>query len=266
MSRIAQQQSPTEVSAAPLFPPSWLDRLQAWIERFPLPPWASYLLAVLGVSLLIHVPLWLDGSLPPGSIEVAQVIAALFLVYFAALIHYLNTTARGALANYRPLLDVKEREYATLEYTLTTIPSRVGLVATLLGALLGAASFFSSPESWGVSPNSSILATTSALLQAMVVVILVTYWAMQVIRQGRTVDRIHRTTTRLNIFRRDPVYAFSALTLRAALGTLLFAYSYPLSVIYLGLPPLSPIDVASLGAAIAISLAIFILPLYRMHR
>ena len=100
----------------------------------------------------------------------------------------------------------------------------------------------------------------------MVVMILATYWAMQVIRQGRTVDRIHRTTTRLNIFRRDPVYAFSALTLRAALGLLLFAYSYPLSVTYLGLPPLSAFDVATLGAAIAISLAIFILPLYRMHR
>jgi hypothetical protein len=34
----------------------------------------------------------------------------------------------------------------------------------------------------------------------------------------------------------------------------------------LGLPPLSAIDVAALGGAIAISLAIFILPLYRMHR
>ena len=179
------------------------------------------------MSLLIHAPLWLDGSLPPGSIEIAQVIAALFLVYIAALIHYLNTTARGALANYRPLLDLKEREYATLEYTLTTIPRRVGLVATFLGALLGSASFFSSPESWGVSPNSSMLTTTSSLLQAVVVMILVTHWAIQVIRQGRTVDRVHRTTTRLNIFRRGAVYAFSALTLRAALGLLLFAYSYP---------------------------------------
>jgi len=37
-------------------------------------------------------------------------------------------------------------------------------------------------------------------------------------------------------------------------------------VIYLGLPPLSAIDVFTLGAAMAISLAIFILPLYRMHR
>jgi len=266
MSRIVQPQSPKGTSATQPFPPSWLNRLQASIQRLPVPPWASYLLGVLAVSLLIHAPFWLDGSLPPGSIEVAQVIAALFLVYFAALIHYLNTTARGALANYRPLLDVKEREYATLEYTLTTIPRRVGLVATFLGALLGAASFFSSPDSWGVSPNSSVLATTSALLQAMVVMILATYWAVQVIRQGRTVDRIHRTTTRLNIFRRDPVYAFSALTLRAALGLLLFAYSYPLSVTYLGLPPLSAFDVATLGAAIAISLAIFILPLYRMHR
>jgi hypothetical protein len=95
--------------------------------------------------------------------------------------------------------------------------------------------------------------------------ILLTYWAAQVIRQCRTIDRIHRTTTRLNIFRRDPLYAFSALTLRSALGLLLFAYAYPLSVAYLGLPPLSPVDVATAGAAIAISLTIFILPLFSMH-
>ena len=266
MSRIVQPQTPNEASTAPLFPPSWLDRLQAWIEGLPVPPWASYLLAALGVSLLLHIQLWLDGSLPPWSIEVAQLLAALFLVYFAPLIHYLNTTARGALANYRPLLDVKEREYATLEYTLTRIPRRVGLAATFLGSVIGAASFFSSPESWGVTPNSSVLATTSALIGAMVVLFGLTYWAVQVIRQGRTVDDIHRMTTRLNIFRRDPVYAFSALTLRSAIGLLLFAYSYPILAFYVGLPPLSAIDAAAVGAAIAISLAIFILPLSRMHR
>jgi hypothetical protein len=266
MSRVVKPQTPNKASTAPLFPPSWLDRLQAWVEDLPVPPWASYLLAALGVSVLLHFQLWLDGSLPPGSIEVAQLVAALFLVYFVALIHYLNTTARGALANYRPLLDVEDREYATLEYTLTRIPRRVGLIATFLGSVIGAANFFSSPESWGVTSNSSVLATASTLIQAMVVYVGVTYWGVQVIRQARTVDRIHRMTTRLNIFRRDPVYAFSALTLRSAIGLLLFAYSYPILAFYVGLPPLSAIDVAALGAAIAMSLAIFILPLSRMHR
>jgi hypothetical protein len=213
---------------------------------------------------LIHAPFWLDGSLPPASLEVAHVVTALFLVYFAALIHYLNSTARLTLAKYRPLLDANKLEYATLEYTFTRIPRRIGLLAALRRPI-GAASFLSSPVSWGVTPTSSAPATASAVIQATVIMILLTYWAAQVIRQGRTIDRIHRTTTRLNIFRRDPLYAFSALTLRSALGLLLFAYAYPLSVAYLGLPPLSPVDVATAGAAIAISLTIFILPLFSMH-
>ena len=250
----------------PPFAPSWLDRLLDWIEARPIPPWASYLLAAGGASLIMHLPRWLDGSLPPGSFEVNQLAASIYPIFFIAFIHYLNTTARRALANYRPLLDLDDREYASTEYMLSRMPRRLGALAILIGVLIGAASFFSDPASWGVQPDFSILSGGSLLVGALVGMIAAACWVIQAIRQARTIDRIHALTKRLNLYRRDPVYSFSTLTLRAALGLLLGVYSYLFLSLSLGLAANpNAIDALAMGFGIALALAIFFLPLSRMH-
>jgi len=251
---------------SPPFTPSWLDHLQDWIEGLPIPSGAIYLFAAVVLSLLMHVPRWLDESLPPGTLEVNQLTAAIFPVYFFALIHYLNSTARRALANFRPLLDLKAPDYASYEYTLSKMPRRLGYLAVLIGAFIGALSFFSSPDAWGVRPGFSALSRASLLLGALAVQIGATYWIFQAIRQARTIDRIHRITKRVNVFHRDPVYSFSSLTLRSAGGFLLATYSYLFIAFYLGLAAIpSAVDAVTIGFAIALSLAIFFLPLSRMH-
>src|SRR3990172_3280090 len=253
-------------AASPPFIPSWLDRLQAWIEGLPFPSWASYLFAAVVLSLLMHIPRWLDESLPRGTLEVNQLTASTFPVYFFALIHYLNSTARRALANYRPLLDLKTPDYAYYEFALSRMPRRLGYLAVLLGGSLGALSFFSSPDSWDVRPSFSVLSRASLLLGALATQIGATYWIFQAIRQARTIDRIHRITKRVNVFHPDPAYSFSSLTLRSAVGLLFAVYSYLFIAIYLGLAALpSAVDAVGMGFAIALSLSIFFLPLSCMH-
>jgi len=250
----------------PPFPASWLDHFQMWVERLRIPTWAFYVFAALGLSLLMHLLRWLDGSLPPGSLEVNQLTLGIYPVYFFALIHYLNSAARRALANYRPLLDLKEPDYASLEYTLTRMPRRIGLLAIAVGAFLSATSFFSSPESWGVEPTFPYLSRGLVFIGAFTVQLAATYWIFQVIRQARTIDRIHQSTKRLNIFRRDPVYAFSSLTLRSSLGLLLPVYTYLFLTYSLGVTATpSAFNAAAMGVAVALSLAIFFVPLSRMH-
>ena len=266
MRRPVQANSPAGASAPVPFPPSWADHLQGWIERLPLPPWAAYLVLLLAVSLLIHAAVWLDGSLPPGSVDTLLIVYGLVPVYFLALSHYMNATARQALAKYRPLLDVSDHVYAALEYNLTKVPRRIGILAAVIGALIGAASFIPDPASWGVVAGAAALQTALGLLDAIFTQVVVSYWIAQVIRQARAIDRAHRLTPGINILRRDPIYAFSALTLRSALGLVLAIYAYLLGTVYLGLPAPNPVDMAGISLAAAIALAIFVLPLRRMHR
>jgi len=266
MRRTVRALSPGNAPAPDLFPPCWADHLQSWVERRPLPPWAVYLVLLLTVTLLIHAALWLEGSLPPGSVDILLIVYGLVPVYFLALSHYMNATARQALAKYRPLLDVSDHVYAALEYNLTKVPRRIGILAAVIGALIGAASFLPDPESWGVMAGTSSFQTALGFLSAVFVDVVAFYWVAQVIRQARAIDRIHRLTSRINLFRRDPIYAFSTLTLRSALGLLLGIYAYLLGTVYLGLPAPNPVDMAGISLAAAIALAIFVLPLRRMHR
>ena len=261
-----KSQRPADAIVSRPFPPSPFDRLQARVERLPVPPWIFYFLAAFVLALLMHILRWLGGSLPPGSLEVNQLTGAVFPVYFFALTHYLNSFARRALANYKPLLDMGDSDYSSLEYTLATMPIRLGLLAILFGALLGAASFFSAPEGWGVRPSFDVLSRLALLIAALAVQSCAMYWIFQTVRQARAIDHIHRLTKAVSIFRRDPVYAFSSLTLRSALGLLLGVYSYLFLSVYLGLAALpTAIDAMAMGFGIALSIAIFVLPLYSMH-
>jgi hypothetical protein len=218
------------------------------------------------LALLFHIPLWSDGSLSLGIPDVTQVIAAAVPAYLLGLIHYLNSTARKALASYRPLLDLEVQDYALLDYTLTHVPKRLGILALLLGGFLGALSFFSSPADWGVKPTFSILSQGTLLFSALATQIAALYWIIQVVRQARTIDLVHKITKRLDIFRRDPLYSFSSLTLRSSVGLLLALYSYMFIALYLGLAPLpTTVDWITMGVGVAIALAIFFLPLNRMH-
>lgn len=265
-SRPAIRQMPAAVSPSPPFLPSWLDGLEAWIEARRVPVWAFYLLIAIGLSLLFHIPLWSDGSLTPGILDSTQLIAAVVPAYILGLIHYLNATARKALASYRPLLDLGDQEYASMQYRLTHVPRRLGSLSLLLGGFIGALSFFSSPADWGVKPTFSIPSQGTLLFSALAAQIAVVYWIIQVVRQARIIDLIHKITKRLDIFRRDPVYSFSSLTLRSAVGLLFALYSYLFIALYLGLAPMpTTIDWIGMGIAVAIALAIFFLPLNRMH-
>lgn len=249
----------------PPFPPSWADHLQRRVQRLPFPPWAAYLVLLLALAFLIHAVLWLEGSLPAGSVEALFIVYALVPVYFLALSHYLNATARQALANYRPLLDVSDDEYAGLEYGLTKVPRRIGILVAVLGVLIGAVNFLPNPASWGIAADASPLQTAVGLLDTIVVQVVALYWVAQVIRQARAIDHIHRLAPRINLFRRDPIYAFSALTLRSALGMLLGIYAYLLGTVFLGLPAPNAVDIATMGLSAVVALAIFVLPLWRMH-
>jgi len=222
------------------------------------------------MALLGHIVRWLDGSLSPGSFQIPLLAEALVPVWFLALIHYLNSASRKALATFRPALEVSNQEYTQLEYILTTIPRRAGILAVPVGTLLGITSVYSGPASWGLSANPSVGTTALVVLTAAAINVGALLWIVHTIRQLRTVDRIHRMASNLSLFHREPLYAFSGLTLRTAIGALLIVYYYFFLAFYLDIwgqqHSLTAIDAATIGLTIATALPAFILPLSSMHR
>lgn len=120
-----------EKSAQP-YPPSFVDRLMARIERLPGPAWGFYLLATVIFIALGHGLHWLDGSIPSGTFDPLRFANDSLTIYALAILHLLNSTARRSLEDFRPALGKLEAQYEELRYKLTTMSPRFVLDTALV--------------------------------------------------------------------------------------------------------------------------------------
>ena len=208
-----------------LYPPSWVDRLMARIQRLPIPSWLFYLALVLTQILYINVILWSRGKQPVGTISIGPAAWVVFSGYFLILMQYLNRVASTTLEAFRPALDVSEAEYLQFGYQLTTLPARGTAIATLVGVVFSLLSWLFVPpqviEVYGGSVYSNFLLFELPVLVNYVITISFIY---HTIHQLRMVDHIHNAARQPDIYDSDPLYAFSALTARTGIGYLLIAY------------------------------------------
>jgi hypothetical protein len=238
----------------------------AWVDRLPWPPWLFYLAVVLAGLLSRHAVRWLDGSLPAGSLNLALAAEAPFLVLTLATQHYLNATARCALQEFRPALQIDDAQYALLEYQLTTVPARAGLMAGVLGAALALLIITFDPASFGVFATTSLMANALAASFAMLASAFAIVFVYHTLRQLRLVATIHAMAKHVNLFQLGPIYAFSSLTARTGLAIVLFVYYDYFFFYYLGVqgaPGL--IETAGLIFLFIVALACFVLPLNGIH-
>ena len=210
------------------YPPSWIDRLNDWVNRLPAPPWVFYL--CLWLLLLIIAESghrWLDGIHPSERLPWIYVPFSLYGAYFLAAIHYLDTWAKTAWNAFRSTLNLDETEQALLFYQLTTMPARTTWLLT--AATLASVVILTRPL---ITPllvamglfHQSVAATLIDLglfyFNALIVVIFIYH----TLRQLRWVSRIHEAATRINLFHLRPLYSLSGLTARTA-GILLLVGS-----------------------------------------
>jgi hypothetical protein len=253
------------VSAAPLgpapfvppYPPSWLNRLIAWIDRRPGPAWAYYAAAVFLSGTILIVAQWLLGS-----IQLETLVFSVDPIYFVALAHYLDRQARSSLERFRPALGASATEYARIEYELTTVPARGAWIATALAIPLGVSFIL------GGKPDPLSLQVLSANLVALVFTAFATasffVLGLLTLRQLRTVSKLHASAPTINLLQPRPTYAFSRLTSRTALGVVLFLYFD-----FLVNPPTAGASLpyfALAGLALVLMAAAFLLPLLGMHQ
>lgn len=237
------------------YSPSWLDRLTAWIERLPGPPWAFY--AGLGIVgyLASSAVRWIDGRQPLGHFDPLPPPFLLWVVGVLALHHYLDRYARQALARFRPLMDGDQADYDRTEYTLTILPAREALLSGL--AWVGVSAF--------IVTLTYPLARPYFPLWEIVVSVLSFFvggtFLQHLIHQLRTVRRLYSRVNHIDLYNLEPLFAFSSLTARAAIGIILLQYA-----IVVLLPGEAKLTVIVPVAALTfVAVVLFVWPLTGVH-
>jgi hypothetical protein len=225
----------------PPYPPSWVDRLTALIDRAPGPAWLTFLLLGLGAVLLQQ---WLQtsgGDYQPGRYLLLHLWVSGNFAYLLAMIFYLDRAAASAIEAFRPVLrsshpdgtaDDDALTLSLLRYRLTTMPPRPAIWAGVAGVVVIG---LGSMVSLGGSPQQMMATFGGSLATVPLVSFFGQFFLTQAIagvliyhtiRQLRLIDHVYRHHTRLNLYRLQPLYAFSVLSALTAGGILIYNYAW----------------------------------------
>ena len=209
--------------------PSAASRFVALVDRLPLRglwvfPGLAVLLVVWG-----HAVLWASGRLAVGSIEVTVATGAVYGPYVLAAFAITNRVAVRSLDEFWPATGWPDAERPRWAYRFVTLPRGADLLALAIGIPISIGAFLSAPPSFLGAPE-----TRGYLAAAFLPSMLLGYAGfplivLHTVRQLRLVMQIHREATAIDPFDREPIYAFSRLTVVTGLAYVLVGY-YGLAV------------------------------------
>jgi hypothetical protein len=209
------------------YPPSWVDRFNAWVHRLEGPGWLYYLGIGLALFLIQTGVLVAEGVRPIGYFLAPLAFLAGMIVFFPSMAYYLDNMADAALAALRPALKTDDETYAALRHRLTTLPS----FPTLLASAIAAVAIVLINEGLGTPASFNRLAgfpLSSAMLYAMYIVVWWVWGAFvhHTIHQLRLINHIYTQHTRVNVFRTRLLYAFSGTTAVTAVSLTIPSYTW----------------------------------------
>jgi hypothetical protein len=219
-----------DVNGVRPYSPSFVDRFTDWVRGLPIPSWFFYPALALTIVVLHASIKWLDGSFQVGEFALRILLADVTLPYTLAVLHYLDDSAKEALDDFRPVMQIDDTEYMRLRYRFTTLPARPTLVAAAIGTLYGiGAMMFFTPEQrqdgrFFSSPPASVLETLLIVLSYTGAAVFLYHSA----RQLRMINDIYTAYARVDLFNLGPMHALSKLTARTAvgLGVIIYAWLY----------------------------------------
>lgn len=258
--------------ASAAYRPGWLDRLADRVERWPGPAWA-YCVALWVAVLALATPFaWHDfgGTALFGDALRFYAVYSGALAYVLFLKYYLRSAGRAALVSFRPVFredDSVSGQRLTLaeaEFRLMNSPAISTLVVTL--AAIGVVGVL---IALGRSQFQLFHVAASPASYAFNVILELAVWTVAApagysfARTLRVVADLYARHAHVSLFNLHPLYAFSGLTLRYALGVLLATFTY-----YLVEPGLlydwPTVSLVVLDSGVA--LALFAAPLVGAHR
>jgi len=258
-SRRASEISPPPFKAP--YPPSWINRFAAWVDRLPGPAWVVYLLAALTLTALAWV---VQTSQEAYVVRPTHVFISVQPVVALGLIHYFDRSASRAFDRFAPALRTDLVDPREIRWRLTHLPPRAAWMASLVGMLFVPIFAALTPDParvFQMAPTPVSVAETHAFM----VLIWVTYAPLlyHTIHQLRWVHRIHARYTRVDPYDIGPLYAFSALTARTAVALTLLNYGWTL--VYPA-PLSNPVNIVLTVFFVVLTAVVFAWPLWGVHR
>ena len=252
-----------DIPEAGPYNPSWVDRLTGAVERLPMPYWFVYLVLFLVEVAIVHAVAWVDGWVPAFQFEPFAALFPIWLWGPLAIMTYLDAAALDALRAFRPLLEVDDGALRQLEYALATMPSRPVIISGLIWSAIYVINAYLVVPMWSNLYSIGPFATAFGIAVGLFSFFTGSTIYYHTIRQLRFVSQLVAKVPRFNLFRLDPVYAFSALTAQTGVAYLLLV-----SITSLTFPfRLNPIPVIIFTILqIVLALGAFALPLWNVHR
>lgn len=202
---------------------SLFDSVIHGVQQLPVSVWVVYLVALGILIVAFNALAWIAGSEPVGSFDLYRSSIPFYPIGSMMLIEYLNRVARRALAAFRPALTISDHEYLYLEYQLITTP-RQGVHITILFSLGFAILYIANtPYIHTLIQDAPLIGLIECAFYSFAFAIMGIYF-YHTIWQLIVVSRIHAKLTHIDLFNREPLYAFSRLSSHAGISLLLMNF------------------------------------------
>jgi len=194
---------------------SWIDQLQARLDRSSVGPWAVYGLLGLVLAGGLHLAHWLSGAMRFPALSLQLGWTGVYAPISLAGLHYLDRIAARSLARFQPALQAAPDEYRRAMARLTSLPRPTVVLALVLGAAFMWVLLRLDPTFLGLLtgldlPDSALL-VVGWINSSMIMINLI-----YLVRQLYAVDAVHRSAGEVNLYDWQPMFAFSNLTYQTA--------------------------------------------------
>jgi hypothetical protein len=248
------------------YAPGWLDQLIDLICTLPGPIWLYYLVVYAVGTVLVNCGRWASGQLPLGSWDFVPHTAVVWVSFLLPMVDYLDQTATASLADFRPALQIDDAEYAKLTYALTNAPRLPVFFASAIWFTVAAVAF------WIGYPTLHPLFATWEIAAVAFTFLMGGAAGYHTVHQLRMVSNLYARVQSVDLFRLEPLYAFSRLTARTAACWLVISFGSLLL-----LPTQLSLKIFSLDFSFGIFILVyalytlvvlsaFVLPLLGIHR
>lgn len=245
------------------YPPSYIDKIKHFVQSLPVHYGITYSLLFIVLSAAMHIAAWLDGWLPAPQLSMMNFLFPLWLSFPLAFITYLDSSAVEALNKFSQILNISSETKAQTAYEFSTMPPRSVIVNSVVWSgifcIYWVWAFGEMMAIYQFGPVGIVVLFVGGVLSFFVGGVM--YY--HTFRQLNQIRHIVGMVDRFDLFRLEPVYAFSILTFRTGIC---WVFLSSLSLLF-GPPSVMPVQtLLTLAVQVVLALAAFFLPLRVVHR